>query len=186
MIDLGKMLLDHYTEYLGDYIDSDVYSDDEHQIQLLGFDKAIEDCLVFSTLGLSNYSYSIHNCCEIIMATDCDYDACAEFFMNAIFYAVQNHMDFGRGIWISGADNISERFSKRHHKTAIYFTSAYILPEEFSMVEDKCKIYMGFFISQEEVDYIRKYGCRKFEDLLEEKEVDVINLDRKSAVAIRP
>ena len=65
--------------------------------------------------------------------------------MNAIFYAVQNHMDFGRGLWISGADNISEEFSKRH----------------------------------------QKYGCSKFEDLLEEKGANVINLDRKSAVSIR-
>ena len=180
MGDLGKMLLDHYTEYLGDYIDADVYGDDEHQIQLLGFDRAIEDCIVFSTLGLSKYSGSINNCCEIIMATDEDYDACVEFFMNAVFYAVQNNMEFGRGVWISGAENISEDFSKRHDKTAMYFTTPYILPEDFSTVEDKCKIYMGFFISQSEVEYIEKYGCEKFEDLLEENGVDVINLDREA------
>ena len=33
MIDLGTMLLDHYIEYLGDYMDADSYSDDMHQIQ---------------------------------------------------------------------------------------------------------------------------------------------------------
>lgn len=182
MHDLGKILLDHYTEYLGDYIGVDLYSDNNHKIQLLGFDKAIEDCLVLATLGLSNYSESINNCCEVIIATDSDYDECAKFFMNAIFYVVQNNMDFGRGVWISGVDNISEGFAKRHNKAAIYFTESYILPEDFSTVEDKYKIYMGFFISQDEVNYLEKYGCEKFEDLLEEKEIDLIDLNRKSVV----
>ena len=114
------------------------------------------------------------------MATDSDYDQCAEIFMNAIFYVVSNKMNFGRGVLIDGIDNIFEGFSKQHNKAAVYFTESYVLPESFSIIEGKCKVYMGFLVSQNEVDYVKKYGYEQFEELLEEKNVDVINIDRKS------
>ena len=182
MNNMGEMILDHYQKYLGEFIGAEPYSDNEHQIQLLGFDKAIENCLLFATLGLSKYSESINNCCEVIMATDSDYDQCAEIFMNAIFYVVSNKMNFGRGVLIDGIDNNFEGLSKQHNKAAVYFTESYVLPENFSIIEGKCKVYMGFLVSQKEVGYVKKYGCEQFEELLEEKNVDVINIDRKSVI----
>ena len=133
MNNMGEMILDHYQKYLGEFIGAEPYSDNEHQIQLLGFDKAIENCVLFATLGLSKYSESINNCCEVIM-------------------------------------------------TAVYFTESYVFPENFSIIEGRCKVYMGFLVSQNEVDYVKKYGCEQFEELLEEKDVDVINIDRKSVI----
>ncbi len=133
MNNMGEMILDHYQKYLGEFIGAEPYSDNEHQIQLLGFDKAIENCVLFATLGLSKYSESINNCCEVIMA-------------------------------------------------AVYFTESYVFPENFSIIEGRCKVYMGFLVSQNEVDYVKKYGCEQFEELLEEKDVDVINIDRKSVI----
>ena len=41
---------------------------------------------------------------------------------------------------------------------------------------------MGFLVSQNEVDYVKKYGCEQFEEMLEEKDVDVINIDRRSVI----
>lgn len=116
MNNMGEMLLEHYQKYLGEFIGAEPYSDNEHQIQLLGF------------------------------------------------------------------DNIFEDFSKQHNKTAVYFTESYVLPEDFSTVGGKCKVYMGFFISPDEADYVKKYGCEQFEELLEEKETDVIALDRNPAI----
>ena len=133
MNNMGEMILDHYQKYLGEFIGAEPYSDNEHQIQLLGFDKAIETSLLFATLGLSKYSESINNCCEVIMA-------------------------------------------------AVYFTEPYVFPENFSIIEGKCKVYMGFLVSQNEVDYVKKYGCEQFEEILEEKDVDVINIDRRSVI----
>jgi guanylate kinase len=37
-----------------------------------------------------------------------------------------------------------------------------------------------FFVSKEESEYIKRYGSEQFEDLLEEKDVDVIEIKRKS------
>lgn len=180
MNNLGELIIDHLKEYLGDFIGVDPYSDNEHQIQLLGFDKAVENCLLFATLGLSKYSESINNCCEVVMATDGDYDKCADIFMNSIFYALANKMNFGRGVLIEGADSVAEGFSKQHNKSAVYFTDVYVLPKEFSMIEDMCKMYMGFFVSKKEADFIKQYGCERFEDLLEQNNIYVIKLNRSS------
>ena len=54
-------------------------------------------------------------------------------------------MNFGRGVLIDGIDNIFEGFSKRHNKAEVYFTGSYVFPEDFSIIEGKCKVYMGFF-----------------------------------------
>ena len=179
---LAEKLMDHYKYYLGDYIGADLYSDELHEIQLLGFDEAIENCLLFATFGLSKYSEDINNCCEIIMAVDRDYDQCAELLMNSVFYVVSNEMNFGRGILVDGIENINNNFYKQHNKAGIYFTENYIFPNSFVQIEDSCKMYMAFFVSKQEANYIKKYGCEKFEDLLEKKNVDVIEIDRISII----
>ena len=56
MNNMGEMILDHYQKYLGEFIGAESYSDNNHQIQLVGFDRAIEICLLFATIGLSKYS----------------------------------------------------------------------------------------------------------------------------------
>ena len=48
---LGELILNHYQYFLGDYIASDPYSDNTHQVQLMGFKDVIEDCLLFATFG---------------------------------------------------------------------------------------------------------------------------------------
>ena len=73
-------------------------------------------------------------------------------------------------------------FSEKCGKTAMYFTDVYVLPEEFSFVDNKCHIYMGFLVSKEESEFIKKYGSEQFENLLEEKDVDVIEIKRNSVL----
>ena len=181
-MNLSESILNHYELFLGKYIGVDKYTSDEKTIQILGFNKTFKDCLVFASFGFSNYSNLINNSCEVIMPVDDDYDNCAVLFANALFYILQQQMNFGRGTIIEGIDNIITDFSKKHNKTAIYFTESYILPEEFSKIEDNFKIYMAFLISEKEREFIYEYGCEQFESLLEDKKVDIINVDRKSIV----
>ncbi|MCR4794964.1 MAG: hypothetical protein K5898_07340 [Ruminococcus sp.] len=56
------------------------------------------------------------------------------------------------------------------------------MPEEFAFVDNKCHIYMGFFVSKKESEFIKKYGREQFENLLEEKDVDVIEIKRNSVL----
>lgn len=182
MNNLGETILNHYENYLGNFIGADPYADDNYQIQLLGFDKAVENCLLFATFGLSKFTQLANQCCEIIMASDDDYDNCAEIFMNSIFYVLSNNLKFEKGLLIEGADAIVENFSHKHNKSALYFTEQYIFPTTFTSIEDKCKVYMCFFVSEKETQYIKQYGCEQFEDLLEQKNVDVITLNRPSII----
>ena len=68
MNNLGEMILNHYEKYLGEFIGAETYVDDKYQIQLLGFDKAVENCLLFATFGLSKITETLDERCEIIMA----------------------------------------------------------------------------------------------------------------------
>lgn len=86
--------------------------------------------------------------CEVILPVDNLYDESAEVFANTIFYALSNNMKIGRGLLIEGADSIVGGFSGKCDKTALYFTEAYALPDEFAIVDYKCHIYMGFFVSK--------------------------------------
>ena len=176
-MNLGETILDHYEKYLGEYAGADIYSDEEREIQLLGFPETIKNCLVLATFGVSKYDE-----CEVILPVDDLYDECAEIFANSVFYALSNNIKIGRGVLIEGADNIVEGFSEKCGKTALYFTDAYVLPEEFAFVDNKCHIYMGFFVSKEESEFIKKYGSEQFESLLEEKDVDVIEIKRNSVL----
>ena len=178
---LGEEILSHYETYLGEYIGADCYTNQDKQIQLLGYE-VIKDSLLFATLGLSNYADSIGKTMEAVLAVDDDYDSCAEVFMNTIFFAVSNKMNLVRGTVITGADAISDQFSAHHDKSAVYFTDVFLLPDAFGSVDDKCRILMAFFISQKEADFIQQNGFELFEDLLESKDVDVIDLNRASVV----
>jgi hypothetical protein len=89
-------------------------------------------------------------------------------------------MNFGKGVLIEGAGNIVDNFVEKYHKSALYFTNVFLLPDEFAFVSDICRIYMCFFVSPEEAEYIKKYGSEKFEDILEKSNVDVIDLKRDS------
>lgn len=179
-MNIGDLLLNHYEHYLGDYIGADVYENGQQKIQILGFPKAIENSMVFATFGVSKHSDVIHNQCEMILAVDENYDECAEIFANSIFYILSNKMKFGNGILIEGVDNIVDGFEKRYNKSALYFTNVFLLPDEFAFVNDACRIYMCFFVSRAEAEYIKKYGSEQFEDILENKDVDVIDLNRES------
>lgn len=49
-------------------------------------------------------------------------------------------------------------------------------------IEHVWMLYMGFFVSKKEAEYFRENGCEKFEDLLEENDVDVMSLNRESVI----
>ena len=181
-MNLGEKILDHYKEFLGDYVGADRYCDGDKDLQILGFSNVFADCIVFATFGLSNYPDLINNRCEVVLAVDDKFDECAAILANSVFYALSNRMDFGKGVLIGGADNIVEGFSESCGKTALYFTDAIMFPNQFSAVDDTCKIYMGFFVSEKEAEFFRQHGSDAFEDLLEKSGIDVFSLNRKSVL----
>ncbi len=180
----GELILDHYEKFLGNFYDRDIFKSHTSAatVQFLKYQNIFEGCITYATMGVSNYASQIKNHCEIVMISDDSFEECEELFANAIFYIIDNKMEFGRGIFIEGIENISKKFFEKHEKNALYFTETYVFPEEFTNFAVNHKMYMAFFISQEECNYIKKYGAEKFEECLEKFECDVLDINRASIV----
>ena len=76
MANLAKRIYDHYETYLGDMLGADFYP--EKNIQLMGFQDAVEGCLTLGTMGLSLHKKELGGCCEAVMTAEQDLDLCAE------------------------------------------------------------------------------------------------------------
>lgn len=179
---IGKMILNHYNNYLGDYCERKVYKANLNSpsIQLLKYKNVFENCMTYASIGLSNYKDIINNSCEVIMVVDDNYDECAKLLANSLFYIINNRIEFGRGVFIEGIENLNEDFSVQHKKNTFYFTETYAFPDDFSHISNDEKMYMAFLISQQECQFIKKYGANEFEDQLEKMECDVFDINRKS------
>ncbi|MBQ3545169.1 MAG: suppressor of fused domain protein [Lachnospiraceae bacterium] len=178
---IGELIMDHYEKYLGEFEDCLIFKGDENSssIQLLQYDNVFKDCKTYATIGLSKYADIIKDVYEVVMVVDDAMEECATILANALFYIINNNVKLNRGTYIEGIKNINEEFGIKHNKTAVYFTETYAFPDEFSTINEEVKMCLAFFISEEECDYIRKFGCDKFEDYLEDNNVDIMNINRQ-------
>lgn len=177
---IGEEILNHYEKFLGIFEQRRVFKSNENvpSIQLLQYGNIFEGCKTYASFGLSKFSELINNTCEVILAVDDDYQKSAFILANVLFYIIENKLNFGRGTYIEGIENIDKEFVDRHRKNAVYFTETNVFPDEFSDINGIAKMYLAFFISQEEYNFIKNYGCEKFEDYLEKNEIDIMDLNR--------
>lgn len=189
MINYGELYYDHYSKFLGQPIDREININNEEMpsIQILIYENVFEECLVYSTLGFSKYEDVVGENVEVTLVVDEGFRSVGYILANSLFYCIGNCIRIGRGVAISGIENIEKTFVQKYNKNAVYFTEPFGFPEDFSNVltksEDKNgKILLAFFISQSEYDYFVKFGTEKFEDLLEEKNIDPFQISRKSIV----
>lgn len=175
---IAEMILNHCEEFLGNYTRAQLYKNENGEsIQILEYENVFEGCKTYMSFGVSNFSGDIHNRCEIVLNVDNDFDRASCLFANVLMYLVENKVHFYKGSYIGEIAEFDEEFCAKYKKAGIYITEAYPFPEEFSMCDD-IKIYMCFFISNEELDYLKKYGSDRFEDYLEENEIDIMELNR--------
>lgn len=180
----GELILEHYDRYLGKFQESKVYRINESlpSIQLLKYNNCVEGCVTYATIGLTHYSESVNNNCEVVMVVDGCHDECAGMLANILFCAAEGRMEIRSGTVIGGIDRLDKEFLAGHKKNALYFSEAYPFPDEFADIDNNVKMYMAFFISQQEYDFIMTNGAEKFEELLENMECDVFATDRESVV----
>lgn len=183
----GECYYDHYLAFLREPASTVIFRGDnsENFIQILSFDNVFKGCKVLCSLGLTHFASELDNVCEIFMPVDSDWESAENALANALFYMVKNHMTIHRGSCLSGIENIDPSFASQYHKTSLYLTLPYNIPDAFQHV--KCgdqigSVYLAFFISQSERDFIVKNGPTKFEDLLEQRGVDPFKLERLPSV----
>ncbi|MGZ7441224.1 suppressor of fused domain protein [Paenibacillus sp. TH7-28] len=187
MINFGELYYDHYSKFLGNPIDREVFKNNEEmpKIQILKYENVFEECLVYNTLGFSKYEDVVGDNIEVSMVVDGASSSAGYILASTLFYCIANQMQMGRGIAISGIENIDKSFVQKYNKGAVYFTEPFAFPEEYSHVTTKSeekggRILLAFFISQSEYEYFIENGADKFEDLLEEKNVDPFHVSRES------
>lgn len=189
MINYGELYYDHYSKFLGEPIDREVFRSTEEMpsIQILKYEHVFEECLVYNSLGFCKYEDIVGANVEVSMVVDGAFRSTGFLLASTLFYCIDNKMPIGRGIAVRGIERLDKAFVQKYNKSAINFTEPYAFPEEYSIVrtntEDKDgTILLAFYISQSECEYFVQYGAEKFEDLLEEKNVDPFNVSRESAV----
>ncbi|KPV55627.1 hypothetical protein QJ48_32175 [Paenibacillus sp. A3] len=189
MINYGELYYDHYSKFLREPIDREVFKSTKEMpsIQILKYENVFEECLVYNSLGFSKYEEIVGANVEVSMVVDGAFNSTGYLLASTLFYCIGNKMQIGRGISIRGLERLDKEFVQKYNKSAIYFTEPYAFPEEYSIVRTNTKdkdgrILLAFYISQSECEYFVKYGAEKFEDLLEEKNVDPFNVSRESAV----
>ena len=179
MENLGKAIFEHYEKYLGEMIGAD--SHPKWNLQLMGYQDPVQNCLTFATMGLSLHEQELGTCCEAVLTTDRDYDACAWIFTQVLDYILSGGLPLSPGLSIGGIDSLDPQFFAAHGKSALYFTEATMFTPGFGKIADRCRVYMAFFLSPGEECYLRKHGTAEFEKRLEEQKADIVSLDRKSA-----
>ncbi|MNN35884.1 Antitoxin YqcF [compost metagenome] len=189
MINYGELYYDHYSKYLGQSIDREVFVNNVEmpKIQVLKYENVFEECLVYNTLGLSKYEDVVGDNIEVSMVVDGVFNSAGYILANILYYCIANQMQMGRGIAISGVENIDKSFVQKYKKDAVYFTDPFAFPDEYSSVtanndEKDGRILLAFFITQSEYEYFTKNGADKFEELLEAKNVDPFHVSRESII----
>ena len=178
MENLAKAIYDHYAKYLGDMLGADFYP--EKNLQLMGFQDAVEGCLTFGTMGLSLHRKALGCCCEAVLTTEEDLDVCAGLFVKVLCYLIDRKLPLHKGMTVGGLESLNKEFFEAHHKSALYFTEPTMFTGAFREIGDSCRIYMAIFITPEEEAFIRTQGAEAFEKRLEEQKADVISLSRDS------
>ena len=181
--------LDHYARFLHEPVEARPYTlnEDLPPIRILEYDRVIDGCRVFATLGLSTYYPDAEQAAEIICPVDKAWDQIPDVLSHMIFRLITSEKKITpeRGASVNGLDEYAPDFAKKFKKTALYLTDPYGLPEEFAFVphgEEEGRMYLAMFLTKKEHAYLEANDCEALEDRFEIKAVDPYDLGRKSCV----
>lgn len=182
----GACYFDHFVRFLGPPAGRTVFEQNSASpsIQILSFDNVFADCRVFATLGLSHYSAELGNVGEVFAPVDNCWNDLPAVLANALFYMVQHNLRLGSGIAIEGIRSIHPQFALKSQKAALYLTNPFGMPIGFETVScgsETGRIYLGFLLSEAEMQYFSQNGADAFESLIESKNVDPYHLKRASS-----
>ncbi|MBR1815568.1 MAG: suppressor of fused domain protein [Lachnospiraceae bacterium] len=181
----GEIIYD-YTEGLGNILPVRryYYKNDKKYIVQKEYDNAIDGYTIYITLGLSNYSRFINKKCELVMLFNDDIEASGKAMMKIIMKTIKEKYDFSDSLLISDCDinYYAEGFEERHSKNAVYITQKDNVINKLPFITNECELYIAFFITKQEAEYIKEYGHKKFEEELNKNNVDIGNINRKSII----
>ncbi len=182
----GECYYDHFRKYLGNPTGRMIFNRDDSQpwMQIISYDNIFGGCKAFCSFGLSHYVLQIGEIAEVFMPVDDGWDDTPSILAYSLLHLVQGDAHLGRGLAVRFAD-IFPDFVSKFDKSAVYFADPFGLPEDFKHV--RCgsrtgEVYMVCYISEAEFHFREKNGTESFEELFEEKQVDVFNIKRKPSI----
>jgi len=181
--------LDHYARFLPEPVAAKpfVLNEELPALRILEYDRVIDGCRLFATLGLSEYFSGPEHAVEVICPVDKAWDRMPDILSHLLFNLVgaSNGVIPERGTSVGGIEEYAPDFFKRYRKDALYFTDPYGLPEEFAFVprgEAEGRVYLAMFLTKKEHVFLQSKDCEALEDRFEQKEVDPYDLGRRSSV----
>ncbi|MFA0814281.1 MAG: suppressor of fused domain protein [Anaerofustis sp.] len=166
------------------------YRDDENMssIDILSCsDVPIKGVTSYSTIGLSEYSIGytvddIHLGIEILGVCESAIDEFANIMASCAFNIINSKYTCSPGTIFP---NVISPYYKNTDMRHIFFTDPFIWENTFETLElenKKIAWLMVVPISDNEMNYCKKYGAEKLEVLFEHNEIDIFNMNRKSVV----
>jgi len=165
------------------------YDDDKkYSVDIfIGKDRPFECITSYSTIGLSNHSINLVTSTskelriELIGACNNEYDLFPNILSTCSFNIIKDKSTCQQGIVFT---NTIEHYYKDIAMKHIVFVDPFMWGNIPSLeLEDRVITWlMAVPISQSEFEFLKQYGISSLENLFEEKEVDVCDLKRNSAV----
>lgn len=182
-------IIAHIEKYLGPISQGWSDKSSNQELQVLYFKNSPEDGVdTFITLGLSNHVLNISSSKQVrqelvFSASNCESSANAISFLLSLCEMVINkdHRAFLRGEVVFLPYDIAEKM----HFDAIYCAIPVFFDDDFSTCNETSPptvIVCIIPIKQKEAEYVKSHGWDRFEDILEQSDIDCFDLNRESSV----
>lgn len=185
-------IVDHLEKYCGEIVEgwNQTPNGTAEPFQVIRMEGGeVPDCVVFSTLGLSNFQLISPTSSrllrhELLMLAKISQvpENIGPVLQQIADEAILNNCAYIRGQTIGPRNTIFQN----SNFTTLYITVPVYFSEKFFSIETEMLGGVAFAwlmpITDRECEFIRSYGWKKFEDRLGELNPDMIDLDRASVI----
>lgn len=186
---MKKMIYLYLEKIIGGKMEIVRYADENHStIDIVSAkNRPFEGVTTYATIGLSNYSIGLKLDdkkalrVEFIGACDTKYDWFGNLISSCSFRIMNDHFACKPGIIYPNMISIyNDNVTMKH----IMFETPFMWDglESINSESNTVAWLMPIPISDSEMQYAQKYGAEALENLLEEKEADVCDINRKPVV----
>ncbi len=182
--EFSKTLYKKLNPILG--INSTVFSfgDDGNKLKiyiLTTTDPIDNNVIYFSTLSLTELG-PYHNNSEIIITGYQKYEELANVLTTAAFFIIKEEWKSQTGVVF---ETLVEQYYPDKNVKHLLFVEPYLWEDklqDLSIGERRINFLLAIPITQAELEYKKTYGHDALENLLEEKNIDIFDIDRKSTL----
>ncbi len=174
----------HFAHYFGKPFDVELYhSATGIPLRLATYDLRYKQFRVYASIGLADEVNE--DIGEVILLSD-DFGKDVPYvFINSLFFILDKEIPLASRFAVAGVDSLRPDFAERYDKIALYYNLADGFDKGFNEVkcaEETGRVYQGVFISEAEMDFLRRKGPDAFDEQFKKQEGELCSLRRPSSV----